>query len=148
MVTFEPLPASSIIMPMIDLPLTFCLPFCIVISLLYLLAIWTKRAAGLALAWKAASAGDAVLIVAANADRFSGASAMCLCLAPARDGHFRIPPLALSNLPPTLDDGDLSASYVLLTEIPLRPPARIEAHGLDSAFAAFVSSTGRLVRFH
>ena len=107
-----------------------------------------KRAAGLALAWKAASAGDAVLIVAANADRFSGGSAMCLCLAPARDGYFRIPPLALSNLPPTLEDGDPSVSYVLITEIPRRPPARIEARGLDSAFAAFVSSTGRLVRFH
>jgi uncharacterized protein (TIGR03437 family) len=109
---------------------------------------YVKRAEGVTLAWKAANAGDIVLIVAANADRFSGASAMCLCLAPARDGHFRIPPLALSNLPPTLDDSDLSASYMLLAEIPLRPPARIEARGLDSAFAAFVSSAGRLVRFH
>jgi uncharacterized protein (TIGR03437 family) len=105
------------------------------------------RAAGLALEWKAASAADAVLIVAANADRFSGDSAMCLCLAPARDGRFHVPPLALSNLPPTLDDDDLAASYLVIAEIPLRPPARIQARGLDSAFAAFVSASGRLVKF-
>ena len=82
-----------------------------------------------------------------NADRYSGDSAVCLCMARAGDGRFRIPPIALGNLPPTLEDDDLSASYMVVAEIPLDPPARIEARGLDAAFAAFVSASGRLVKY-
>jgi uncharacterized protein (TIGR03437 family) len=105
------------------------------------------REAGVTVEWKAANNDDAVLVMAANADRFSGDSAVCLCMAAARDGQFHIPAMALGNLPPTLDDDDLSGSYLLLTEIPVHPPARIEAHGLDSAFAAFVSASARLVKY-
>jgi uncharacterized protein (TIGR03437 family) len=105
------------------------------------------RSTGVTLHWKAASGDDAVLVLAANADRYSGDSAMCLCMAPARDGQFRIPPIALGNLPPTLEEDDLAASYLLLMEIPVHPPVRIEASGLDAAFAAFVSASGRLVRY-
>ena len=104
-----------------------------------------ERDAGVTVEWKAADGNDAVLILAANADRYSGDSAMCLCLAPARDGRFTVPPIALGNLPPTLEDDDLAASYLLLTEIPVRPPARIQARGLDAAFAAFVSASARPV---
>ena len=68
-------------------------------------------------------------------------------MAPARDGHFRIPPIALGNLPATLDEDDLTASYLVMMEIPLDPPVRIEARGLDAAFAAFVSASGRLVKY-
>ena len=93
------------------------------------------RSTGVTLHWKAANSDDAVLILAANADRYSGNSAVCLCMAPARDGQFRIPPIALGNLPATLEEDDLSASYLLLMEIPVHPPTRIEASGLDAAFA-------------
>jgi len=106
-----------------------------------------ERDSGVTVEWKAANNDDAVLILAANADRFSGDSAMCLCLAPASDARFTIPPIALGNVPPTLEDDDLSASYLLLTEMPMLPPAHIEARGLDAAFAAFVSASGRLVKF-
>ena len=106
-----------------------------------------ERDAGVTVEWKAADGNDAVLILAANADRYSGDSAMCLCLAPARDGRFTLPPIALGNLPPTLEDDDLAASYLLLTEIPVRPPARIQARGLDAAFAAFVSASARPVKY-
>src|ERR1017187_4061497 len=106
-----------------------------------------ERNAGVTVEWKAASGDDAVLILAANADRYSGDSAVCLCMAPARDGQFSIPPIALGNLPPTLEEDDVSASYLLLTEIPVDPPARIEARGLDAAFAAFVSASARLVKY-
>ena len=106
-----------------------------------------ERDAGVMLEWKAARGDDAILILAVNADRYSGDSAVCLCMARARDGAFRIPPIALGNLPPTLEDDDLSASYLVMAEIPLDPPARIEARGLDAAFAAFVSASGRLVKY-
>jgi uncharacterized protein (TIGR03437 family) len=105
------------------------------------------RDAGATLEWKAARANDAMLILAVNADRNSGDSAVCLCMAQAGDGHFGIPPIALGNLPPTREEDDLSASYLLLMEMPVNPPARIEARGLDSAFAAFVSASARLVRY-
>ncbi len=116
---------------------------------------WTNRTqiadvlrdSGVTVEWKAPRGDDAVLILAANADRYSGDSAMCLCMAPARDGRFTVPPLALGNLPPTLEEDDLTASYLLLMEIPVHPPARIEARGLDAAFAAFVSASGRLVKY-
>jgi uncharacterized protein (TIGR03437 family) len=106
-----------------------------------------ERDAGATLEWKAARANDAMLILAVNADRTSGDSAVCLCMAPAGDGHFRIPPFALGNLPPTLEDDDLSASYLVLMEMPVNPPARIQARGLDTAFAAFVSASARLVKY-
>ena len=105
------------------------------------------RDAGVTLEWKAARANDAILILAANANRYSGDSAVCLCLAPARAGHFRIPPMALGNLPPTLETDEASASYLLLMEIPVNPPARIAARGLDTAFAAFISASARLVKY-
>jgi hypothetical protein len=46
-----------------------------------------------------------------------------------------------------MEDQDLSASYMVVAEIPLDPPARIEARGLDAAFAAFVSASGRHVKY-
>ena len=106
-----------------------------------------ERDKGVAVEWKAARGNDAIVILAANADRYSGDSAVCLCMARARDGRFRIPPIALGNLPPTLEDQDLSASYLVLMEIPLEPPVRIEARGLDSAFAAFISASGLRVKY-
>jgi len=105
------------------------------------------RDAGATLEWKAARAGDAMLILAVNADRASGDSAVCLCMAHAGDGHFSIPPITLGNLPATREEDDLSASYLLLLEMPVNPPARIEARGLDTAFAAFVSASARLVKY-
>ena len=106
-----------------------------------------SRDSGVTVHWKAAHRDDAVLILAANANRYSGDSAMCLCMAPARDGQFRVPPLSLGNLPPTLDEDDVSASYLLLMEIPVHPATRLAASGLDAAFAAFVSASARLVTY-
>jgi uncharacterized protein (TIGR03437 family) len=106
-----------------------------------------RRSRGVTVTWKSARRDTAILILAANADRFSGDSALCLCMAPARDGRFTIPPLALANLPPTTEETELSASYMVLLEMPLEPPARIQAAGLDGAFGAFVSASARLVRY-
>jgi hypothetical protein len=87
-----------------------------------------------------------VLIVAASSDHNSGDSAFCVCMAYAKDRRFTIPPISLANLPPTADD-DPDPSFLLLSELPLEPPVRIEARGLDAAFATFVSANARLVRF-
>jgi hypothetical protein len=61
-----------------------------------------ERDAGVTLEWKAARASDAMLILAENANRSTGDSAACLCLAAARDGGFQIPPVALGNVPGNL----------------------------------------------
>lgn len=103
------------------------------------------RARGATVLWKAARRDSAILIVAANADNFSGDSAMSLCMAPARDGRFTIPPLALANLPPTTSTTEISASYLLLLEMPAAPPLAIKAAGLDAAFAAYVSAAAYAV---
>jgi uncharacterized protein (TIGR03437 family) len=105
------------------------------------------RDAGVSLEWKAVKPNDAVLLLAVNADRNTGDSAVCLCMAHAADGQFRIPPIALGNLPETNEEDDLSASFLGVMELPVAAPSRIEAHGLDSAFAAFVSASARLVRY-
>jgi hypothetical protein len=102
---------------------------------------------GVTVEWKAARQTDAILILAENADRTSGDSAACLCMAPARAGRFHVPPLALGNLPRTLRLDDLEASYLLLMELPATPPAHIQANGLDQAFAAFVSVSARPVSY-
>jgi len=106
-----------------------------------------ERDAGVTLQWKAARASDAILILAENANRSTGDSAACLCLAAARDGRFQIPPVALGNVPGNLTSDDLVASYLLLAELPMAPPARIEARGLDRAFAAFISVSARPVSY-
>lgn len=105
------------------------------------------RDAGVALEWKAARPNDAVLLLAVNADRNSGDSAVCMCMAHAADGQFHIPPIALGNLPATNEEDDLSASFLGVMELPANAPPRIEARGLDSAFAAFVSASARLVQY-
>jgi uncharacterized protein (TIGR03437 family) len=105
------------------------------------------RDAGATVEWKAARSQDAVMILAVNGDRETGDSAAALCLAPASDGHFRIPPIALGNLPAGRTYDDLAASYLLLAEVPVTPPSRIAAQGLDAAFAGFVSVSARFVRY-
>ncbi len=105
------------------------------------------RDAGATVEWKAARPQDSVLILAVNGDRESGDSAAALCLAPASDGHFRIPPIALGNLPVSGMRDDLAASYLLLAEAPVTPSSRITARGLDAAFAGFVSVSARFVRY-
>jgi len=105
------------------------------------------RDAGVTVIWKAARSSDAILILAENTDRESGDSAACLCMAPGEAGRFLIPPLALGNLPPTVDLEGLAVSYLLLMELPAEPPARIQARGLDAAFAAFVSVSARPVSY-
>ncbi len=103
------------------------------------------RAKGVTVEWKAARRDSAILILAADADRFSGDSAMCLCMAPAAEGRFSVPPLPLGNIPPTVEENEISASYLLLMEMPADPPVRIGARGLDAAFAAFVSAAAKVV---
>ena len=46
-----------------------------------------------------------MLIAATSADRITGDSGLCVCVADARDGRFTIPPIALGNLPATAGDG-------------------------------------------
>lgn len=105
------------------------------------------RAKGVTLEWKASHAQDAILVVAASSDHLSGDSAMCLCMVPAKDGRFTVPPLFLGNLPPNANRDNLGASYLGLLEMPVQPPARIQARGLDAAFAAFVSLSARPVAY-
>jgi uncharacterized protein (TIGR03437 family) len=105
------------------------------------------RDRGVTLEWKAARPNDAVLLLAVNADRNSGDSAVCMCMVHAADGQFRMPAIALGNLPVTNEEDDLSASFLGMMELPVEAPSRIEARGLDSAFAAFVSASARLVKY-
>jgi uncharacterized protein (TIGR03437 family) len=105
-----------------------------------------QRSAGVTLEWKEARRDDAVLIAAASTDEVSGDSSVCICLAWAKDRHFTISPLALGNLPPSVED-NLEPSLLLVSELPLEPPASIQARGLDAAFASFVSVSARFVRF-
>jgi len=105
-----------------------------------------RRAAGVTVEWREAARQDAVLVAAVSSDQVTGDSALCLCLANAKDRRFTIPPISLSNLPYTGDD-DLEPSFLLLAELPLEPPVRIQASGLDAAFATFLSANVRLVKF-
>ena len=105
-----------------------------------------QRAAGGTLEWKEARRDDAVLIAATSSDEVSGDSSVCVCLAWAKDRHFTISPLALGNLPPSVED-NLEPSLLLVSELPLEPTASIQARGLDAAFASFVSVSARFVSF-
>jgi uncharacterized protein (TIGR03437 family) len=105
------------------------------------------RRAGVTLEWKAARGNDAILALAMNADRSTGDAGICVCLAAGADGHLHIPPLPLANFPVSPAGDELSPSLLLVAEMPVNPPARIEAPGLDSAFAAFISGSAKLVKY-
>lgn len=105
-----------------------------------------ERTAGVTVEWKEARHNDAVVIAASSSDPVTGDSALCVCVAHAKDRRFTIPPISLGNLPPT-QDGDREPGFLLLSELPLEPPARIQAQGLDAAFATFLSLSARAVRF-
>jgi uncharacterized protein (TIGR03437 family) len=105
-----------------------------------------QRSAGVILEWKEARRDDAVLIAATSSDEVSGDSSLCICLAYAKDRHFAISPLSLTNLPPSAED-NLEPSFLLITELPLEAPVSIQARGLDAAFATFLSINARMVRF-
>lgn len=104
------------------------------------------RAAGATVEWTPSHKDDAVLIVAASADRITGDSAMAVCMAPAAEDRFHIPAEALANLPPS-QAANPDLSYLLLLEIPVDPPARIAARGIDTAFAAFLSAAAREIEY-
>jgi uncharacterized protein (TIGR03437 family) len=104
------------------------------------------RSAGVTVEWKEARRNDAVLVAAASSDRVTGESALCVCLAYAKDRRFTIPPISLGNLPPTGDDAR-EHGFLVLAELPLEPPVRIQTRGLDAAFATFLSVNARAVRF-
>jgi hypothetical protein len=106
-----------------------------------------QRASGVTVEWKPSRKQDVMLIVAAAADYRSGDAALCLCTAPAAERRFTVAPLALSALPATGAVQGPDPSYLLLLEMPAEPPARIVASGLDEAFAAYISASGRLVTF-
>ncbi|MGD0869133.1 MAG: hypothetical protein ABSB88_06260 [Bryobacteraceae bacterium] len=105
-----------------------------------------RRSAGVTVEWTEARRKDAVLIAAASSDHVTGDSALCVCLAYAKDRRFTIPPVSLGNLPPAGDDTPVPG-FLLLSELPLEPPVRIQAQGLDAAFATFLSADARVVRF-
>jgi uncharacterized protein (TIGR03437 family) len=105
------------------------------------------RSAGVTVEWTPSRKTDAILIAAGSSDRFTGDSALSVCMVPARDRQFTVPPLALANLPASGDTHDLEAGYLVIAEIPADPPERIRASGLDTAFAAFVSLSGRPVTY-
>ena len=104
------------------------------------------RSAGVTVKWKEAGEDDAVLIAAASTDPVTGDSSACLCLAYAKDRRFQIPPLSLSNLPPSGKE-DFEPGFLMISELPLQAPAAIHATGLDAGFATFVSINARVVRF-
>lgn len=105
-----------------------------------------QRADGVTLEWKEVRREDAVLIAAAGSDEVTGDSSVCVCVAQAKDRRFTIPALSLGNLPETRLE-DLQPDVLLIAELPLDAPARIEADGLDAGYALFISLDARMVRF-
>jgi len=105
-----------------------------------------KRAGGVTLEWKEARPDDAVLIAATGSDAVTGDSSLCVCLALAKNRRFTIPPLSLANIPATKSD-DPEPNLLLIVELPLEAPPSIQAQGLDTGFAAFLSASARMVKF-
>jgi hypothetical protein len=63
------------------------------------------RSRPVTLSWTPARPGQTIYILAANADQFTTARAMCFCAADGRDGRFTIPAAMLANFPVTYDVG-------------------------------------------
>lgn len=115
-------------------------------------AVWTNRDAmtaldrreGAAPEWTLPPNYQAVVIVS-NIDRRKSLAGYTLCAAPPGATRLHVPPSALANLPATRVGGsDLSLGFMGIAAIPMNP-ATLDAKGLDSGLAIFVSLSGRSV---
>jgi uncharacterized protein (TIGR03437 family) len=104
-----------------------------------------ERSKGITVYWKNAGRDETVVIAAMNDDPVTAAAGLCLCLAAAEQGRFRIPPEMLANIPATAELQDLPVSLMVVGAAPARRPGEIRARGLDAGVAFFMSIDGASV---
>jgi uncharacterized protein (TIGR03437 family) len=104
------------------------------------------RAQGADVRWRGVSSAHRVLLLAINVDALAGGMGMCLCVAPAEAGHFRIPALMLANIPASQDIPGIPMNFVLAGLLP-SAPARFQTRGVENGIAIATSLQGRTVSF-
>jgi hypothetical protein len=104
------------------------------------------RARGAVVKWRGVAARQRVIVIAANADPVTGAAGACVCLASAPAGQLRLPPLLLSNLPPSRET-NIPQSYLIVATVPPADSPGFQARGLPNANIVFTTARGRTVRF-
>lgn len=105
------------------------------------------RARGAILKWRGVTAGERVIVLAANVDPLTGAAGVCLCLAPGSPGRWRLPALPLSNLPASRDSPGLPISYLLMATLPAETPQTFSAPGLESGLVWVAAARGRMLKY-
>jgi hypothetical protein len=114
---------------------------------------WTNRAQIAALyrsrpvtlSWTPARPGQTIYILAANADQFTTARAMCFCAADGRDGRFTIPAAMLANFPVTYDVGGKPVNQLGLAASTGAATVQSTGNGVLAGMGLFINT--RIVDF-
>ena len=105
------------------------------------------RARGVTLKWRGVNPHELVMLVASSVDPLSGATGVCLCLAPGSAGRWRLPALLLSKLPASRIVAGAPRSYLLMATLPAVHPTAFSTRGLKSGIIVFTTVRGRTVQY-
>lgn len=105
-----------------------------------------NRSQPLTIAWTG-GAGAQAAVVGFGVDLPSDTTTVFGCLAAAGASSLTVPPIVLSNLPPTRPNPLQSKSVIYLLSAPSSSIAPINAGGLDAGFAGFGYAAAKTVRF-
>jgi uncharacterized protein (TIGR03437 family) len=90
-------------------------------------------------------AGYRAVVIASNIDRRNSLAGVAVCMPAADAKEFRIPPMAVANLPATtVSSSDLSLGFMGVAAIPMEAPV-FRAKGLDHGRLVGASLSGRSV---
>jgi len=108
-----------------------------------------QRAKGVTVRWSPKDKDRLITVIAAAVDGVTGATGLCLCVAPKGSSSFFIPPESLANLPVTsgVSQGGSPEAGLILGSLPDRPPEQFRADGLDSGILIPGMFTGKNVAF-
>lgn len=104
-----------------------------------------NRSRPVTLTWSPARPGQTIYILAANADQFTTARAMCFCAADGRDGRFTIPAAMLANFPVTYDRGGKPVNQLGLAASTGAAAIQTVGNGLLAGMGLFINT--RIVDF-
>jgi hypothetical protein len=103
------------------------------------------RSQGFLVKWRSQPFGQ-ILIALMGVDQLTSAAGFTVCLSPARNGRFFVPPETLANIPESKPIPGLPMDYAFVIGWDGREIART-VPGLNQIFAASVSVSGTTVEF-
>ncbi len=106
-----------------------------------------NRSQPLTVTWSGGSPDQNIAIIGVGEDLPANASTAFFCVAPTGANSFTVPPIMMSNIPPTRGNVLKSKSVLYLVSITSSNFNQVSASGLDAAAAVYAYVAGKTVVF-